>query len=108
MNGAYTMAAQTLGLGFEPSLWQLIIILAIGLLIFGHRLPEVGRSMGRSIVEFKKGLKNIEDEVNDASKREPRGRIESDREYREPLPRGEGDGRRVSRADEVERSESER
>src|SRR3712207_7502117 len=41
-----------------------IIIAAIGLLIFGKRLPEVGRSLGKGIVEFKKGLKSVEDEVS--------------------------------------------
>ena len=50
-----------------PGPFELIIILVIGLLIFGHRLPEVGRSVGRSIVEFKKGVKGIEDEVDQAS-----------------------------------------
>lgn len=38
-------------------------ILVIGLLLFGKRLPEVGRSLGKSIVEFKKGVKGIEDEI---------------------------------------------
>ena len=42
---------------------ELIIIAVIGLLIFGKRLPEVGRSLGKGIVEFKKGLAGIEDEV---------------------------------------------
>ena len=36
---------------------DLIILLVLGLLIFGRRLPEVGRGLGRSIVEFRKGLK---------------------------------------------------
>src|SRR5215208_6463149 len=44
-----------------------ILILAFGLLIFGKRLPEVGRSLGKGIVEFKKGLKGVEDEVEEAS-----------------------------------------
>jgi sec-independent protein translocase protein TatA len=34
-----------------------LVIAALGLLIFGKRLPEVGRSLGRGIVEFKKGIK---------------------------------------------------
>ena len=41
-----------------------IVIAAIGLLLFGKRLPEVGRSLGKGIVEFKKGLKSVEDEVS--------------------------------------------
>jgi sec-independent protein translocase protein TatA len=40
-----------------------IIIAAIGLLISGKRLPEVGRSLGKGIVEFKKGLKGVDEEV---------------------------------------------
>jgi sec-independent protein translocase protein TatA len=54
-----------------PSEW--IIIGAIALLLFGKRLPEVGRSLGKGIVEFKKGLKGIEDEVESAS--QPRQQI---------------------------------
>ena len=44
-----------------------IIIAAIGLLLFGKRLPEVGRSLGKGIVEFKKGLKGVEEEAEAAS-----------------------------------------
>ena len=40
-----------------------IVIAALGLLLFGKRLPEVGRSLGRGIVEFKKGIKGVEDDV---------------------------------------------
>ena len=40
-----------------------IVIAALGLLIFGKRLPEVGKSLGQGIVQFKKGLKGVEEEV---------------------------------------------
>ncbi len=43
------------------------ILLVLGLLIFGRRLPEVGRNMGRSIVEFKRGIKGIGDEIEEES-----------------------------------------
>ena len=46
--------------------WEILIIAVVGLLIFGKRLPEVGRSLGKGIVEFKKGLQGIEDDVNTA------------------------------------------
>ena len=50
-----------------PIGWQELLILAIiGLLIFGKRLPEVGRSVGKSIVEFKKGLAGVDEEVEAA------------------------------------------
>jgi len=45
-----------------------LIILAIGLLIFGRRLPEVGKNLGKTIVEFKKGLNGTYSE--DAAKNE--------------------------------------
>ena len=41
-----------------------LIIAALGLLIFGKRLPEVGKSLGQGIVQFKKGLKGVEDEIS--------------------------------------------
>lgn len=44
-----------------------IIILVVALLIFGRRLPEVMKSMGKGIVEFKKGIKGIENEVEKES-----------------------------------------
>lgn len=44
-----------------------IIILVVALLIFGKRLPEVARNMGKGIVEFKKGVKGIEDDVDETS-----------------------------------------
>src|SRR5438270_7419736 len=46
-----------------PGGFEWLIIMGFGLLIFGKRLPEVGRSLGKGIVEFKKGLKGVEDEI---------------------------------------------
>jgi sec-independent protein translocase protein TatA len=49
--------------------WMLILV--VGLLIFGRRLPEVGRSLGKGIVEFKKGLQGIEDDIDTAGQAKP-------------------------------------
>jgi len=59
-------ALTTLAFGLSGGT-EWIVILAIGLLLFGRRLPEVGRSLGRGIVEFKKGVRGIEDEIESAS-----------------------------------------
>ena len=57
----------TTTLAFGMPGWQELLILGvIGLLIFGKRLPEVGRSIGKGIVEFKKGLAGIDEEVEKA------------------------------------------
>lgn len=52
-----------------PGWGELLIIAFVGLLLFGRRLPEVGRSLGKGIVEFKKGLRGIEDDIEEASSR---------------------------------------
>lgn len=47
-----------------PGPMEMAIIGIIALLLFGKRLPEVARSMGKGLVEFKKGIAGVEDEVN--------------------------------------------
>jgi sec-independent protein translocase protein TatA len=46
---------------------ELILIMGLGVLLFGKRLPEVGRSLGRGIVEFKKGLNGVGDDFDTPS-----------------------------------------
>ena len=56
-------------IGLEP--WHWLVIAVVGILLFGKRLPEVGRSLGKGIIEFKKGLKGLEDEVESGSSSAP-------------------------------------
>ena len=48
-------------IGFHQAIRDLCLL---GLLIFGKRLPEVGRSVGKTIVEFKKGMREVESEIH--------------------------------------------
>ena len=48
-----------------PGGFEWIIILVIALLIFGKRLPGTMRSIGKGFVEFKKGLKDVKDDVDE-------------------------------------------
>jgi sec-independent protein translocase protein TatA len=55
--------------GTAMSPLALIVILVIALIVFGKRLPEVARSLGKGIVEFKKGVRGIEDQIDEESSR---------------------------------------
>lgn len=46
---------------FTPGPWQIIIVLLVVLLLFGSRLPALARSLGQSLTEFKKGVKEIDE-----------------------------------------------
>jgi sec-independent protein translocase protein TatA len=48
---------------FNLGTQEILILLALGVLLFGRKLPEVGRYLGKGIVEFKKGIKGLEDDV---------------------------------------------
>jgi sec-independent protein translocase protein TatA len=47
---------------FGVSHWELLIIALIILVLFGHRLPSVMRSLGRGVTEFKKGVAGMDEE----------------------------------------------
>jgi sec-independent protein translocase protein TatA len=48
---------------------ELLVILLIVLLLFGaKRLPEIAKGLGRSIQEFKKGMKDVEKDLEDVKK----------------------------------------
>ncbi|MBL0386603.1 twin-arginine translocase TatA/TatE family subunit [Tumebacillus sp. ITR2] len=48
----------------------LILILVLALIIFGpNKLPELGRSFGKGLKEFKNSVKDITDDHDDAPKK---------------------------------------
>ena len=51
---------------------EIILILFILLLLFGaRRLPELGQSLGKGIREFKRGLNEIKEDLDEDSKKKP-------------------------------------
>jgi sec-independent protein translocase protein TatA len=65
---------------FGIGVWELAILLLVALLVFGpKRLPEMGRSLGRGMREFKDSVSgNSRDDDDDDRDRElPRPRDES-------------------------------
>ena len=48
--------------------WQMMLLALVVLLLFGSRLPQTMRSLGKSVNEFKKGIKEGEDEAEEGDK----------------------------------------
>ena len=56
-------------LGLSPA--HLLLFGVVAILLFGNRLPSVARSLGRSLVEFKKGMNELESEFKSSMYSEP-------------------------------------
>lgn len=64
-----------MGIGYQ----ELLIVLALALLLFGgSRIPTLARSLGKSITEFKKGVKGIEDDSSDSDPKEAKSSTKSE------------------------------
>ncbi len=54
---------------FGLGVFELLIILGVVLLFFGARkLPELGKALGQTAKEFKKGIKDEEIDVTESSR----------------------------------------
>jgi sec-independent protein translocase protein TatA len=52
--------------------WEIAIVLVLALLIFGpKKLPDLGKSMGKSISGFRQGMRETKEDVEAAVKEEP-------------------------------------
>ena len=50
-----------------PGGYEWVVILVVALLIFGRRLPEIARSVGKSLTEFKKGINEAKESTDDVA-----------------------------------------
>jgi sec-independent protein translocase protein TatA len=48
----------------QLGMMEMIVVMGVAVLLLCKRLPEVGRSLGKGIIEFKKGLRGMEDDVD--------------------------------------------
>jgi len=66
---------------FNMGVGELLIILMVLLLVFGaKRLPEIGSSMGKSIREFKKSIKEVQTSIDEDEPPPPPRQIDQPRE----------------------------
>ncbi len=54
---------------------ELLVIAVLALLLFGNRLPQVMRSLGKGVTEFKKGVRGIEDDIEKAEIPKPQKQL---------------------------------
>ena len=47
-----------------PSFQETVLILIVGIMLFGRRLPEVGRAVAKTIVKMRQGLNKLKEEMN--------------------------------------------
>jgi sec-independent protein translocase protein TatA len=43
---------------------EIVVICVIGLFLFGGKLPSIARSLGKGVVEFKKSVKGLQEEIS--------------------------------------------
>ncbi len=90
-----------------PGTPEMLVIAFIALLIFGRRLPDVARSLGNSIVQFKKGVNDVQEEVEGASTAAKRNPLEAAREENKVKPLEPFDDRLGGDREELERIQRE-
>jgi len=76
---------------------EMLLIMAIALIIFGpKKLPEVGRSIGKALREFKKSTEEIKDKLEEQINAEEFKNIQNDfKDIKKDLSE-DGEGKKIS------------
>ena len=64
-------AGRLLAFGISPGPPEMLLLAVIALLLYGGKLPEVARSWGRTLTEFRRNLADVRHEIDDAIYNEP-------------------------------------
>ncbi len=48
-----------------PGGWEWIVIGIIVFIVFGKKLPNTMKSLGRTVANFRQGMKGVEEEIKD-------------------------------------------
>lgn len=62
---------------------EMVIVGVIAVLLFGSRLPEVARGLGKSMSEFRKGMSGLQDELHSATSGSSSSRASSPSRFNE-------------------------
>jgi len=72
-------------LAWTPGWPELVLIIVVAVLLFGKRLPDAARNIGKSLAQFRKGIKEGQDEINKATDMNENAKDkDSDQEIKKP------------------------
>jgi sec-independent protein translocase protein TatA len=68
---------------------ELLIVGIIAVILFGNRLPSVARSLGKSMTEFKRGMREFENEMHSTIYTDPPNRVTYNEQSEKKSPQSE-------------------
>jgi len=105
-NGVLVAFGPLVAFGLSPGPPEMLIILVIALLLYGGRLPEMARTWGKTLAEFRRSLTGIQNEFNDAMvSTTDQLAIDQQEWHKEEDPYSDDSGNETSEYDEASRDD---